>query len=239
MAPRYGQVDLEYAQRLATCPPDEDGPVLMVNYMRYRERAEYRDGTDGGRTGREADDEYAPVDVLADIGAVVASFGDVIDDEASTGWHRIGIVQYPTRRSFIEMQSRRDFRDKHTHKEAGMERTIVLGVPVHLVRSTAETGEGSEGGEGSAPSRADRVVFDLVRHDRGLGAPAPRHATGPVEGTIMGDGRTWTELRISWLGADDDLPPLDDVDDRERVVVRPSIDRLRALLAAAGGPQGS
>ena len=220
-------IDFDYAGRLANCPPDEDGPVFMVNYMNYRERADYGDGSDGGRSGREADDEYAPVDVLDDIGAVVAYFGDVIDDQTSTGWHRIGIVQYPTRRSFIEMQSRRDFRDKHTHKEAGMDHTIVFGVPVHLVRSASEAGH------------ADRVVFDLVRHERGLGTPAPQQATGPVEGTIMGDGRTWTELRISWLGAGDDLPPLDDVDDRERVVVRTSIDRIRTLVAASDGAHGT
>jgi hypothetical protein len=219
MGPRYGTIDFDYAGRLANCPPDEDGPVLMINFMKYRERAAYRDGTDGGRTGKEADDEYAPTEVLADIGAVVAFFGDVIDDSASTGWDRIGIVQYPTRRSFIEMQSRQDFREKHRHKEAGMDHTIVFGVPPHTV-----TGE--------APGRTSRVVFDLVRTDTSVPTSAGA-VCGPVEGTIMGDGRTWTVLRITWLGEDDELPPADEVADRERVVVRPSIDRLATLITTA------
>ncbi|MCB0997696.1 MAG: hypothetical protein R2713_11035 [Ilumatobacteraceae bacterium] len=220
MAPRYGTIDFEYAGHLANCPPAEDGPVLMVNYMKYRERASYRDGSDGGRSGKEADDEYAPTEVLADIGAVVAFFGDVVDDAASTGWDRIGIVQYATRRSFIEMQSRQDFREKHRHKEAGMDHTIVFGVPPHLVT-------------GSAPGRTSRVVFDLVRADTPTASPATGQVAGPVEGTIMGDGRVWTELRVTWLGADDPLPALDDVADRERVVVTPSIDRLATLVATA------
>ena len=38
--PRYGQRDAEYATRLATTPPEEDGPVWMVNLMKYREKAE-------------------------------------------------------------------------------------------------------------------------------------------------------------------------------------------------------
>lgn len=223
MGPRYGTIDFDYAGRLANCPPDDDGPVLMVNYMKYRERASYRDGTDGGRSGKEADDEYAPTEVLADIGAVVAFFGDVIDDLTasghSTGWDRIGIVQYPTRRAFIEMQSRDDFRDKHRHKEAGMHHTIVFGVPPHTV-------------VGDAPERTSRVVFDLVRAEA-PSAPSTGTVSGPVEGTIMGDGRVWTELRITWLGDDDPLPAADETADRERVVVRPSIDRLATLITTA------
>jgi hypothetical protein len=212
--PRYGTVDMDYAAHLGTCPPDEDGPVLMVNLMKYRDRAEYRDGADHGRSGREADDEYAPVEVLADIGAVVAFHGDVVDGSASSGWDRVGIVQYPTRRAFIEMQSRRDFRDKHTHKEAGMERTIVFAVPPNAVAV------------GTAVVRADQVVFDLVRRAGEPRLPGPAQAVGAVEGTILGDGRRWTELRVTW----GDTPALDAVDDRERVVVRPAVDRLPRLL---------
>lgn len=219
MGPRYGTIDFDYAGRLANCPPDDDGPVLMVNYMKYRERAEYRDGSDGGRSGKEADDAYAPTDVLADIGAAVAFFGDVVDDSASTGWDRIGIVQYPTRRAFIEMQQRPDFREKHEHKEAGMHHTIVFGVPPHTV-------------VGDATGRTSTVVFDLVRAEAAT-VPTSGQVAGPVEGTIMGDGRRWTELRVTWLADGEEPPALDDVDDRERVVVRPTIDRLATLISTA------
>jgi hypothetical protein len=227
MAPHYGTIDFDYAGRLANCPPDDDGPVLMVNYMNYRERAAYGDGSDGGRSGMEADDEYAPTDVLADIGAVVAYFGDVVDDSASTGWHRIGIVQYPSRRAFIEMQSRRDFRDKHEHKEAGMDHTIVFGV---APRTFDPNGIGE---------RSRLAVFDLVRLTDAAAPTVPldHQAVGPVEGVILGDGRKWTELRITWLAEGDDLPTLDDVADRERVVVHTKIDRLPGLIAAAHGSE--
>ncbi len=218
--PRYGTIDFDYAGRLAACTPDQDGPVLMVNYMKYRERAAYADGTDGGRSGMEADDEYAPTDVLADIGAFVAFFGDVTDP-AGTGWDRIGIVQYPSRRAFVDMQSRRDFQERHQHKEAGMDHTIVFAVPPHAV--TAE-------GVGEPQPH---VIFDLVALDGAGSRPVAGQAIGPVEGTILGDGRTWSELRISWVADPDDAPAFDEVLDRERVVVHPRIDRLAALVAAA------
>ena len=41
--PRYGTVDRDYGMRPAT-PPDDDGPVWMVNLMRYREVADHTDG---------------------------------------------------------------------------------------------------------------------------------------------------------------------------------------------------
>src|SRR4051812_33856381 len=117
--PRYGTVDQDYGLRLATCEPDADGPVYMLNLMKYREQADYREGGEAGVTGREADDRYTPTDVLALIGAHVVFAAEVL--EASEDWDRVGIVCYPTRRAFIEMQSRDDFRAKHKHKDAGMD----------------------------------------------------------------------------------------------------------------------
>jgi hypothetical protein len=40
---RYGEVDREYGMRLATTPVEDDGPVWMVNLMKYREVADYAD----------------------------------------------------------------------------------------------------------------------------------------------------------------------------------------------------
>lgn len=36
--PPYGQVDQVHGARLASMPPNEDGPVWMVNLMKYRDR---------------------------------------------------------------------------------------------------------------------------------------------------------------------------------------------------------
>jgi hypothetical protein len=55
-------------------------------------------------------------------------FGDV--DQQLLGhapiWDRVGVVKYPTRRSFIDMQSRPKFQESHKHKDAGMEQTIIM-----------------------------------------------------------------------------------------------------------------
>src|SRR5574341_1299590 len=76
-----------------------------------------------------AENAYAPFESLAAVGADVVFLADVdvqlLGD--SPKWDRVAVVKYPTRRSFVEMQSRPDFIEKHVHKDAGMAQTIVMG----------------------------------------------------------------------------------------------------------------
>jgi hypothetical protein len=139
----------------------------MLNLMAYRDEADYGPDGEKGVSGREADDRYAPLDVLAEIGASVCFLADVEAGE----WDRVAVVRYPTRKSFIDMQSRPDCQVKHVHKEAGMERTIILGtVP-------------TDGPTGELPKMVpgDLVALELLDE--------PGQFT--VEGAIVGDGRTW------------------------------------------------
>lgn len=226
-APRYGTIDREYGARLASTPPDEDGPVWMVNLMKYRDVAQYADGRESSISGREADDEYAPVDVLDDIGAEVVFFGDV--DQQLLGddvvWDRVGVVKYPTRRSFIEMQARRDFQAKHAHKEAGMERTIVIGcqpmpgfVAPAAGEERVETVDWSHVEHPPTDDDGPVMVLHVLRyHDAAEAALTPpameaytsaaarvaaRHGGSvagwfAAEGTILGDGRQWHQVRFN------------------------------------------
>jgi hypothetical protein len=202
--PRYGTVDREYGKRLAFCDPAEDGPVHMLNLMKYKGEAEYGDAGEKGVTGREADDRYAPVDVLAEIGAVITFTAEVL--EASEDWDRVAVVKYPTRKAFIDMQSRRDFQDKHVHKEAGMDHTIVMG--------TLPTGE--------LPGRTKpgRVLLEVWSGDR----PAGDGAEFRVEGTIVGDGRRWDGARYRVV-ADDEVVDLTPSDTHQRLLLQPMIER--------------
>ena len=214
--PSYGQVDRDYGKRMFTMPPEEDGPVWMVNFMKYREEATYADGTKG-ISGQEADDKYAPTEILHEIGAEVPFFGDVVLQLAGKDvkWDRIGVVKYPTRAAFLGMQNRKDFQDKHEHKEAGMEFTFVIGCqPVELgskFRVKPESWDSIE----HAPTEEDGPVMvvhllkfveggrqgDMEEYQSKAFTVAQKHGGGAaavftVEGTIMGDGRQWDECRF-------------------------------------------
>jgi hypothetical protein len=182
----YGMIDRDLALRLATWPEDTDGPVLMVNLMQYRDVARYAEGDEGEPiSGREADDRYAPLDVLARIGARPVYFGDVaaVEGADDVRWDRVGIVRYATRRSFIEMQSRDDFQAKRVHKDAGMAFTIVMpSIPDAGVVVTDPTAR----------------VTTLVVWPRGAEHPDPS-ADGialHVEGRIIGDEREWSVITL-------------------------------------------
>ena len=120
--PSYGQVDPDYAITLATTPPEDDGPVWMVNLMRYKELAEYEDGRETTLTGREADEAYTPLGPLTTVGAEIV-FASEVEDQLigdEPAWDRIAVVKYPTRAAFIAMQELTEFQEAHAHKEAGL-----------------------------------------------------------------------------------------------------------------------
>ena len=216
---RFGTIDTNYAVDLATREPENDGPIFMVNFMKYKAVAAYRDPSvvDTEISGKDADDKYAPVDVLERIGAQVAFHGSVVAQGCAGEWDRMGIVLYPTRRSFIDMQNRPDFKTKYVHKEAGMDYTIVMGaLPVVSPPDTARRGF---------------VTFHLTAEPRTVEPAADRARLG-VEGTIVGDGRTWSELTVTWTDEIPDVPSLEKGGPEIVVVAQAEIDRMGRLLSA-------
>lgn len=203
--PRYGDIDQDYAVRLASAPAGA-GPIYMLNLMAYREEADYGPGGERGVSGREADDRYAPFVVLQEIGATICFVADVV--ESSEPWDRVAVVRYPDRRSFIEMNSRADFQAKHVHKEAGMDHTIVMGtVPV-----------------AGLPHFDDGRLLLLEVWD---GEPPPavpgRCAAFDVEGTIVGDGRRWAGAR--YISVDAPPPVAAATRSQQMLVLRPMLQQ--------------
>lgn len=220
---RYGKIDFNYAADLSTRTPENDGPIYMVNFMKYREVAGY-EGIEGGESaakpgisGAEADNLYNPTDVLAKIGAQVVFWGDVVAQGTDGEWDRMGIVKYASRVSFMEMQNRKDFKEKHVHKEAGMLYTIVMGTLPHV--------------DNGAISRANYCTFELTAVPQD-GQPSDQRARMSVEGTIVGDGRLWNDLTMTWS---DEVPAVTTREqgaDTMTVVAKISIDRMGKSFAA-------
>ena len=263
---RYGKIDHEYGLKLATTEPDDDGPVWMINLMKYREVAEYGEGS-AGISGREADDRYAPVESLAAVGAKIVFLADVEDVLLGDGvmWDRVAVVKYPTRRSFIEMQSRPDFRRQHVHKDAGMQQTIVIGCQPMTSLIPSEGIGTVDWAEVEHPPTDDDgpvMVLHVIRyHDVQAADITPPHMEAyqsaaarvaarhggsvatwfAVEGTILGDGRHWDQVRFNlfpskraFMAVVFDPERLEAqhehretaIADTYTMILRPSIDRL-------------
>lgn len=216
----YGTVNLDTIKRWFKLGED-DSYVWMVNLMKYKARARYEDGTDGGRSGMEADDEYAPVDVLKSLGAEVAFMGAVEQQlEGSPDWDRVAIVRYPNRLSFMTMEQREDFQEKHVHKEAGMDFTIVFGA--------LPDGDGVE-----APAGA-RYLLRVRRLAEGSPAPAEpaglrRVAHLKVDGVAVGDERNFDDCLFDVVEDDAALAAVQGqpgVEEQIALVLGRQIDRL-------------
>ncbi len=200
---KYGRIDTDYGARMFMTPPEEDGDIFMLNFMRYKEVADYASDDAPAISGKEADDLYNPTEVLNKFGADPVFFGDVVEQVGaqSPAWERIGTVRYPSRKSFVEMETRKDFQEKHVHKAAGMAETfITCGLPM----SDVSTGPVSAQLQGTKPFVSvsawrvlDGVSVDELKAALLAGISHIENAGGrvgtwfDVEGTIIGDGRKY------------------------------------------------
>ena len=112
----------EQVQALLTGPPDR--PVVMVNLLRFKPQA---DAPAEGLTGQEAYERYA-----AAMRAVVESHGGrflwagsvdsmVIGEPDAAPFHVVGIVEYPSRRTFLEIAQSDRVREIGVDRAAGLE----------------------------------------------------------------------------------------------------------------------
>lgn len=129
---------------MATAPTDEqleallrgpaEGSIRMINLLKFKARAEYEDGTDGEcANGMEA---YLRYGEALDDGILEAAGATMIYSEpVVTGvigaadaldFDIIAIVNYPSREAFIDMASSAAYQEAHKHREAGLERQLLI-----------------------------------------------------------------------------------------------------------------
>jgi uncharacterized protein (DUF1330 family) len=100
--------------------PDE-GPVVMLNLLKFK-----------AREGASESNKYggAVVQMVEASRGKVLWMGKVdqalIGDVDANDWDAIALVQYPSRKAFVEMTSTKDYDAAHEHRESGLERTVVL-----------------------------------------------------------------------------------------------------------------
>jgi uncharacterized protein (DUF1330 family) len=113
-----------------------DGPVVMLNLNRYRERAEYEGEVPGGLSsdvpGREAYARYGAVAiaVLARLGGRVLWQAEakltVVGDETD-GCDEVVAVWYPSFAAFLQLATDADILAARAHRSAGLERAVLIG----------------------------------------------------------------------------------------------------------------
>jgi uncharacterized protein (DUF1330 family) len=103
----------------------EDGPFVMINLLKFKEHADYPDGSDAGLSGREAYARYgAGVQAcLAAVGGKALYAGAVTEmmlGEMDELWDMVALAQYPSRAAMLKMIQSSDYQAIEKHRVAGL-----------------------------------------------------------------------------------------------------------------------
>ncbi len=113
-------------QRAAMTEPGPDGPIVMVNLLRFRERAAYPDGSDAELTGRQAYDRYAAAvgTLIGEYGGRFLFAGDVTHlmiGQVEELWDEVALAEYPDRAALVAMSTSPEWQAVSHHREAGLD----------------------------------------------------------------------------------------------------------------------
>ena len=130
-------IDPERSQFEAFKSLPRDTPVMMLNCLRFRDKAAYDDGREA--TGAEAYATYGRESgpIFRRVGGEIIWRGDpevTLIGPSDERWDMIFIARYPTAGAFLEMVTDPDYRLAVKHRQAAV-------LDSRLIR-TAETKEG-------------------------------------------------------------------------------------------------
>ena len=105
--------------------PGPEGPVVMLNLLKFRERAQYADGRKTRLSGRDAYAIYAEAvtDLVREFGGEMLFTGDVTFlsiGQVEDLWDEVALVKYPNRAALWAMSLSEKWREIAVHREAGL-----------------------------------------------------------------------------------------------------------------------
>ena len=109
----------------AMAEPGPDGPIFMVNLLKFKDRAEYEDGRETDLSGREAYQRYgaAVSELITEYDGEVVFVGDVTFlslGQVEDLWDEVAIAKYPNRAALLAMSTSDEWREAAVHRTAGL-----------------------------------------------------------------------------------------------------------------------
>lgn len=105
--------------------PGPEGPIYMVNLLKFKEKAEYEDGRETNLSGREAYDLYGAKvsELLKEFGGAAIFAADVerlMLGEVEDLWDEVAIAMYPSRQAMLDMMQSKTMIEISQHRAAGL-----------------------------------------------------------------------------------------------------------------------
>jgi uncharacterized protein (DUF1330 family) len=130
------------AQFVELMEAPDDGPVVMLNLLKFKTRA---NGTDGSGASEYAKYGDAAIEMVEARGGKVLWMGradQILIGDPAQDWDSVALVQYPSRKDFVEMVSTPEYEQAHEHRESGLERTIIIACTEGVNRLAGELANG-------------------------------------------------------------------------------------------------
>lgn len=104
---------------------EDDGPMCMVNMLKFKDKAEYADGSEPELSGRDAYLRYGAAiqACLAAVGGKARFSGmatDLMIGEVEELWDMVAIVEYPSRAAMLQMIQSPEYQAITKHRDAGL-----------------------------------------------------------------------------------------------------------------------
>ncbi len=104
-------------------------PVFMLNLLKFKDRATYKDGEDV--SGREAYGRYSKAfgQMVRGQGVETIYGGNAsafLIGEGEGEWDAVAIVKYPDAATMFAMVSSEEYRKIHKHRRAGLEGQLLI-----------------------------------------------------------------------------------------------------------------
>jgi len=102
-----------------------EGPVFMVNLLKFKDKAAYEDGRETDLTGRQAYQLYGMgvAGLLPEFGARFFFMADVTSlslGQVEELWDEVAIAVYPDRNALLRMSTSKEWQELSVHRTAGL-----------------------------------------------------------------------------------------------------------------------
>ena len=109
----------------AMMEPGPNGPIYMVNLLKFKDEAEYEDGRATDLSGRQAYQLYgqAVSSLIADYGGEISFVADVTFlslGQVEDLWDEVAMAKYPNRAALLAMSTSDAWREASVHRSAGL-----------------------------------------------------------------------------------------------------------------------
>ncbi len=110
----------------------DDTPIVMLNLLRFRETARYKDG-EAGYSGRVAYQKYSEVAFgkVQGVGGEMVWKGRALAGVIATEgekWDSVLLVRYPSKQAFASMLADPEYREATRHRTAALEEARLIAM---------------------------------------------------------------------------------------------------------------